>query len=100
MRKYSIKRGHNPDLKGIVKEYFDVDGDFDKGVVFETEGIGTVNLKKEGNAIIINIIPPENPIGNYDILRKWNDFLFDVTGRTAKERKKIMDREVKKSIPK
>ena len=96
MRTYSIKKGHNPNLGELIKQYFGVEGDVEEGITFETEGIGTVHIKMEGKKFTVDIIPPEKITGSYSVLRNWNDFLFDATGRTAKERKKIMDKEVKK----
>ena len=93
MRRYSIKRGHKPDLNALIKKYFGVEGNVEEGVEFEAEGIGKVYMKKEGNAILVDIIPPEKVTGDYAVLKKWNDFLFEATGRTAKERKKLMEKE-------
>lgn len=95
MRRYSIKRGHRPNLNALIKEYFGVEGDIEKGVEFEARGIGKVYMKKEKNDIIVDIIPPDKVEGDYEIIKKWNEFLFKATGRTAKERKKLMEKEVK-----
>lgn len=95
MRVYSIKRGHKPDLDALVKKYFNVEGSTEEGMEFEAEGIGTVWIKKEGNAVMIETTPSSDTQATYDTLRKWNDFLFEVTGRTAKERKKIWEKEAK-----
>ncbi len=94
MRKYSIKRGHNPDLDALIKKYFGVVGDVEKGVEFYAEGIGKIYMKKEGKNLIVDIIPPEKVEASYEIIKKWNEFLFEATGRTAKERKKLMEKEV------
>lgn len=97
MRKYSIKRGHNPDLNSLIKKYFGIEGDVEKGIEFEVEDIGKIYMKKEKNSIIVDVIPPppEKISGDYSVIKKWNDFLFEATGRTAKERKKLMEKEVK-----
>jgi len=96
MRRYSIKRGHRADLNSLLKKYFQVEGDIYEGVEFQVEGIGRVYLKMEGKSILIDIVPPEEVTGDYSVLKKWNDFLFEATGRTAKERKKLMEKEMEK----
>ena len=94
MRRYSIKRGHKPDLNALIKKYFGVEGDVEKGIEFEAEGIGKIYMKKEGNGFIVDITPTKEVTADYAILKKWNDFLFEATGRTAKERKKLMEKEI------
>lgn len=93
MRRYTIKRGYKPDLNALIKKYFGIEGNIEEGVKFEAEGIGKIFMKKEGNAIVVDIIPPDKVTGDYSILKKWNDFLFEATGRTAKERKKLLEKE-------
>ena len=93
MRKYSIKRGHKPDLNALIKRYFGVEGDVEKGIEFEAEGIGKVYMRKEGNMLTVDITPPSEVSADYAVLKKWNDFLFEATGRTAKERRKLMEKE-------
>lgn len=95
MREYSIKRGHDPDLNALVKQYFGADGNITNGFEFQAEGIGTVSIKREGNTLKIETTPSHATQATYDTLRAWNDFLFDATGRTAKERKKFWEKEVK-----
>ena len=94
MRRYSIKKGHKPDLEEILKRYFGVTGNLEEGFEFEEEGIGRIFIKREKNEILIDIKPPEEIEPNVDILKKWNNFLFEATGRTAKERKKLLEKEV------
>ena len=88
MREYKIKRGYDPDIDAIVKEYFDVTTDVNKGCTFEVEGIGKIDMKKEKNSLFIDIEPPKKVSGDYNIIKKWNQFLYDATGKTTKERKK------------
>ncbi|HEC77464.1 MAG TPA: hypothetical protein ENI33_09480 [Thermoplasmatales archaeon] len=97
MRKYSIKKGHKPDLNSLVKKYFGVEGNVEEGIEFEAENIGKIYMKKEGNSILIDIVPPppDKVSADYSIIKKWNEFLFEATGRTAKERKKLMEKEMK-----
>ena len=88
MREYKIKRGHNPDISGLVKDYFGAEGDVFKGMIFEVEGIGKIDMKQEKLSLIVDIEPPEKVSNEYSIVKKWNDFLLDATGKTSKERKK------------
>lgn len=95
MREYSIKRGHKPDVCALVKKYFGAGGDVDKGFEFIVEGIGNVYIKKEGNSLLIETRVLPGTKAEYAVIKKWNDFLFEATGRTAKERKKLWDKEAK-----
>jgi len=88
MREYKIKRGHNPDLNALVFRYFGAKGDVGKGMQFSVEGIGDVTMKQEKSSLIIDIVPPKKVYNDYNIIKKWNEFLFDATGKDAKERKK------------
>ena len=88
MREYKIKRGHNPDLNSIITKYFGINGDINTGVNFEMEGIGKIDMKYVKNTLIVDIEPPKNVSGDYNIIKKWNNFLFEATGKTTKERKK------------
>ena len=96
MRTYSIKRGHHPNLDALVKKYFNVEVDTEKGAEFEAAGIGTVYIKKEGTTLTIETMPSTGTKATVETLRNWNAFLFDATGRTTKERKKQWEKEVKK----
>lgn len=93
MRQYSIKRGHHPDINMLLKKYFDVEGDVEAGVEFYYEGVGKISIKKVKNNLVVDIVPPEKPSDDYSIIKKWNDFLYEATGRTAKERRKLMEKE-------
>jgi len=88
MRQYLIKRGHNPDINTLLSEYFGVDGDVSKGVEFEVPSIGKISIRREKSSLFIDTEPPKKISGEIDIIKKWNDFLFDATGKTTKERKK------------
>jgi len=88
MREYKIKRGHNSDIEALVSKHFGVKGDISKGVQFEVDGIGKVDLKQEKDSLFINIEPPKKIGGDYNIIKKWNTFLFEATGKDTKERKK------------
>jgi hypothetical protein len=88
MREYRIKRGYNPDINQLVSTYFGAKGDISKGLEFEVEGIGQVNMKKERDSLFVNIVPPKTICSDYNIIKKWNEFLLEATGKDAKERKK------------
>ena len=88
MREYKIKKDHDADINVLIEKYFNVKGDIYKGIKFEVEGIGSVDMKREKSLLLVSIIPPKNISGDYSIIKKWNDFLFDATGFSSKERKK------------
>jgi len=88
MREYSIKRGHDVDLNSLVSKYFGADGDIYEGITFSADGMGEVNLKVEKNRLMVDIVPPKKITGDGTIVKKWNDFLLEATGKDAKERKK------------
>jgi len=88
MREYRIKRGHNSDVSMLISRYFGVKGDIFNGIKFEAEGIGKVDMKQEKNSLFIEIEPPKKVSGDYSIIKKWNEFLLEATGKDAKERKK------------
>ena len=88
MREYKIKKGYNPDINALVSKYFGVKGDIYSGLKFEANGIGEVNMKQEKTSLIVDIVPPKKVCNDYSIIKKWNDFLLEATGKDTKERKK------------
>ena len=88
MREYRIKRGHNADVGELVEQYFGAKGDVLKGMNFEVEGIGKIDLRQEKSSLFIEIVPPKKVCGDYNVIKKWNSFLLDATGKDARERKK------------
>jgi hypothetical protein len=88
MREYKIRRGLNPDINALVSRYFGVTVDVLKGARFSVEGIGEVTMKQEKSSLTIDIVPPKKVSGDYAIIKKWNDFLLEATGKDTKERKK------------
>lgn len=88
MREYKIKKGYNPDVEALVSKHFGAKGDISKGMKFEVEGIGKIDMRQEKNSLFIDIEPPKKICGDYSIIKKWNTFLFEATGKDAKERKK------------
>ena len=88
MREYRIKRGYNPDLDSLITKYFGANGDIRNGINFEVEGIGKIEMKCTKNSLFIDIEPPKKVLGDYNIIKKWNSFLLEATGKNTKERKK------------
>jgi hypothetical protein len=88
MREYKIKRGLNPDINALLSRYFGATGDVITGTKFSVEGIGDITMKQEKGSLFIDIVPPKRVLGDYSIIKKWNDFLLEATGKDAKERKK------------
>ena len=88
MREYRIKRGHNADIGKLITSYFGAEGDIYKGMEFEVEGIGKIDMKQEKNSLFVDIEPPKKITGDYSVIKKWNKFLLEATGKDTKERKK------------
>ena len=88
MREYRIKKGHNADISALIENHFGTKGDILKGINFEVEGIGKVDMKQEKNFLIVDIEPPKKVYSDPNLIKKWNEFLFQATGMTSKERKK------------
>lgn len=88
MREYKIKKGHNADIEELVSRYFGAEEDITKGFKFNVEGIGLISMKQEKNSLFVEIEPSKSRCSNYSIIKKWNDFLFEATGKDTKERKK------------
>ncbi len=88
MREYRIKRDHDADIGKLISTYFGAKGDIYQGIQFEVDGIGKIDMKQEKNSLFVDIEPPKKVSGDYSIIKKWNQFLFEATGKDAKERKK------------
>jgi len=88
MREYRIKRGHDADVGALVSKYFGAKGNVTTGMKFEVEGIGTIDMRQEKSSLFIDIEPPKKVCGDYSIIKKWNTFLFEATGKDTNERKK------------
>ena len=88
MREYKIKKGYNADVEALVSKHFGVKGDILKGMKFEVEGIGKIDMRQEKNSLFIEIEPPKKVSSDYSLIKKWNTFLFEATGKDTKERKK------------
>ena len=69
-------------------QYFSVDGGtIEEGVKFIVEGIGQIFMEKKGLSVFVEIKPMSTG-GDFEMIKKWNAFLYDLTGKTTKERKK------------
>jgi len=88
MREYKIKRGHNADIGALIDKYFGAKGNINSGMKFEVEGIGKIDIRQEKSSLYVDIEPPKTISGDYSIIKKWNAFLFEATGKDTKERKK------------
>lgn len=95
MREYSIKRGHHPDFEALLEEYFEASGDVEEGIEFTADGIGVISIRRDGKSLFIGTKPQPDMQGGVDVIRRWNDFLEEATGRTAKERKKKLTDKAK-----
>ena len=62
--------------------------DVENGINFEVDGIGAIDIKLEKKSLFVEIEPPKKINGDYNIIKKWNNFLFEATGKNTKERKK------------
>lgn len=88
MREYRIKKGHNADIGALIDKYFGAKGNINSGMKFEVEGIGKIDMKQEKDILFVDIEPPKKVCGDYSIVKTWNTFLFEATGKDTKERKK------------
>ena len=88
MREYRIKRGYNPDVSSIIEKFYGVTGDVEEGFAFEVDGIGKIHMKQDKKSLFIDIEPPKKVSGDYNIIKQWNQFLLEATGKNTKERKK------------
>jgi len=88
MREYRIKRGHDADIGALISKYFGAEGNIYNGMKFEVEGIGQIDMRQEKSSLFVDIVPPKKVCGDYSVIKKWNTFLFEATGKDTKERKK------------
>ncbi len=96
MRLYDFKRGHKKsidDIEEIMKDMFEnVRRDGDR-LFAEYKGLKSIEVWLEGKKMAAET--DARDVSNedaMDTLKKWNDFLFRVTGYTTKERKKKMSK--------
>ncbi len=94
MRLYDFKRGHKKtaeEIEAIMKEMFgEVKKEGDK-MISSYKGLERIEVWLEGKKLAAETTSKKvDDKEAMDTLRTWNDFLFRVTGYTAKERKKKM----------
>lgn len=75
-------------MNALISRYFGAKGDVMKGLQFTVVGIGDVTMKQEKSSLVIDIVPSKTVCGDHSIVKKWNQFLFEATGKDTKERKK------------
>ncbi len=98
MRKYRFKRGYRPSterLEEAMRSYF---GSFEKkGDIYTVSYGGMKEMKAwfEGKLLCIETEtdPAVSPDVAADTVRKFNRFLEHLTGYTAKERRKQLQKE-------
>ncbi len=94
MRYYSFKRGHKKtleDIGNIMKELFGEVREENGHLIASFGALERIDVWLEGNKLAAETRSKkvESDLAQ-ETLRRWNDFLFRVTGYTAKERKKKM----------
>ena len=94
MRLYDFKRGHRKELdeiEEIMKLLFGKVRRENGKLISEYKGLSRIEAWIEGKKLAVETKSKEvSEADAMDTLKKWNDFLFKVTGYTAKERKKRM----------
>ena len=94
MRLYDFKRGHRKsmdEIEGIMKEMFNDVRRENERIYATYKGLAKIEVWLEGKKLAAETTSRE--VSNedaMDTLKKWNEFLFKVTGYTSKERKKKM----------
>ncbi len=94
MRLYDFKRGHRKgmdEIRGIMEEIFHDVREENGKLVASYKGLERIEVWLEGKKLAAETrnreVSDEEAL---DTLKTWNEFLFRVTGYTAKERKKKM----------
>ncbi len=96
MRLYDFKRGHKKsidDIESIMQEMFHNVKREGERIYAEYKGLKSIEVWMEGKKLAAET--KSRDVSNedaMDTLKVWNDFLFRVTGYTAKERKKKMSK--------
>ncbi len=102
MRAYPFKRGYRPTeerLEEMIVKHF---GDFRKEGEYYIVSFGAIEelkLKLDGKKLLAET--RTNPKAPEDVavetIKRYNRFLHELTGYSAKERQKLMKKEVEKS---
>ncbi len=96
MRLYEFKRGHRKgieEIEEIMREIFGKVESKEGRLISSFKGLSRIEVWLQDKKLAVETESRE--VGEEDAmetLRKWNDFLFRVTGYTSKERKKKMSK--------
>ncbi len=94
MRLYDFKRGHKKDLEGIeaiMKELFGEVKREGEHLIASFGSLKRIEVWLEGGKMAAVTESEKGKSQDaQETLKRWNEFLFRVTGYTAKERKKKM----------
>ena len=90
MREYKIKRGHDADVGMLVSEYFGAKGDIYKGINFEVEGIGKIDMRCEKSSLFVDIKPPTKISSNHEIIKNGMNFYLKQQAKLLKKGKRIL----------
>ncbi|OYT59852.1 hypothetical protein B6U71_02015 [Euryarchaeota archaeon ex4484_178] len=96
MRLYDFKRGHKKtldDIASIMEELFGEVRSEEGRLIASYGALEKIEVWLEGSKMAVETTSKrvDNATAQ-DTLKRWNEFLFCVTGYTAKERKKKMSK--------
>ncbi len=96
MRLYDFKRGHKKNIDEIEKIMGEIFGTVERRgekLYSSYKGLAHIEVWLEKNKLAAITEPRDvSDQDALDTLKKWNDFLYRVTGYTAKERKKKLSK--------
>jgi len=102
MRAYPFKRGYRPTVERLEEMIIKHFGEFRKEGEYYIVSFGAVEelkMKLDGKKLMAET--KTNPKAPSDLametIKKYNRFLHELTGYSAKERQKLMKKEVEKS---
>ncbi len=92
MRTYEFKRGHRKtldEIEYIMREIFGYAERKGEKIISRYKGLKRIVVWLEGKMLAVETESRQvKDKDAMDTIKAWNDFLFRVTGYTAKERKK------------
>jgi len=96
MRAYDFKRGHKKgieEIEAIMRELFENVQKNGERLVAQYKGLEKIEVWLEGKKLAVETTSRDvSGEDAMDTLKTWNEFLFRVTGYTAKERKKKLNK--------
>ncbi len=102
MRAYPFKRGFKPSEERLVEMIEKHFGEFKKDGEYYIVSFGAIEelkMKLDGKKLLAET--KTNPKAPEDVavetIKRYNKFLHELTGYSAKERQKLMKKEVEKS---